>query len=766
MRMTMFIIAFLFCIGNVEAQGVKGKVVDENKEPVEYASVLLMQGNDSSFVRGTVSDKNGDFFLPYVGSIHDYFVKIKCLGFTTQTLFNLSKDSVAHVFVLPRNTVMLNDVVINGQRKNIRKINGGLSIGIANSYLKDIGNAFDVLEHLPLVINNNDEIQIMGKGKPIIYVDNRLIKNTRELERLFSKDIRKIDVINMPGSEYPSSAKAVIKIYTSKSKAEGLSFDAQTYIMRKDRFSEYLNGNIAYKIKWLNIFMNGDVLNGKGDYTRKTYYVASLQNSYEGKVANEKRNKNYSIGFNFDLSKHCSFGVRYEKTKMPNCVENKRLLVNDANILYSSMDTTSSKSNNNYLNAYLTGSLSSLLYEFNVDYNKGRYNLLSDISESNKVNQIKYESNNSYEQTAAKMKFSIPITCNNPITFGAEYNKTSFFSFQKVLNSNEEWGLSDAENKNYQYLYAGFVEYHYKWGNFQASVGSRVEYSQSDYYENKEKIDEQSKKYLSFLPTLSLGCQIRDWGIEINAQKHVERPSYKSLSNTTTYTSNVTRWQGNPFLHDTKEFEFDVSATSGNLYLSMGYQRTTNQIFEVNLPSETSSNIIIVKPINLPAYNTFSVEASWSFDWKFIHPNFDLNLQYQDLKYGNPVKEYNKPIAELMVDNRISLGRNYNLWISFNLRSKGNYATGYTYGYENLGFTISKNFFKKSLTIRLQCKDILNRGREKIEINTNNLYCIDKSVGNTRCVKLTISYNFNKSPKKYKGKNISSKELNRIKRQN
>ena len=37
-------------------QGIKGKIVDENNRPIEYANIVLLAKADSSFVAGAVSD--------------------------------------------------------------------------------------------------------------------------------------------------------------------------------------------------------------------------------------------------------------------------------------------------------------------------------------------------------------------------------------------------------------------------------------------------------------------------------------------------------------------------------------------------------------------------------------------------------------------------------------------------------------------------------------------------------------------------------------
>ena len=51
--------------------GIKGVVIDDqSKQPVEYASVALLKGTDSSLVSGTVSKANGYFEFDKITSRH------------------------------------------------------------------------------------------------------------------------------------------------------------------------------------------------------------------------------------------------------------------------------------------------------------------------------------------------------------------------------------------------------------------------------------------------------------------------------------------------------------------------------------------------------------------------------------------------------------------------------------------------------------------------------------------------------------------------
>lgn len=45
------------------AQNITGKIVDEKGEPLAYANVVLLNQQDSAFVKGTVSGEDGNSSL-------------------------------------------------------------------------------------------------------------------------------------------------------------------------------------------------------------------------------------------------------------------------------------------------------------------------------------------------------------------------------------------------------------------------------------------------------------------------------------------------------------------------------------------------------------------------------------------------------------------------------------------------------------------------------------------------------------------------------
>jgi len=141
---------------------------------------------------------------------------------------------------------MLDEVTVKGHRHIVSVKDNALVAHIANTELSQLGNANDVLSRLPFIQITDDEINIVGKGKPLIYIDNRLIRDDNELQMLKSENIKSIQIITSPGAEYSAEVKAVIKIQTKQSLARGFSAKVTSQITRKRVWEEMGMADLSY----------------------------------------------------------------------------------------------------------------------------------------------------------------------------------------------------------------------------------------------------------------------------------------------------------------------------------------------------------------------------------------------------------------------------------------------------------------------------------------------------------------------------------------
>jgi len=98
--------AFFSFLLFAEGSGViKGRVMDENNQPVEYATAVLRNSQTNKFVTGAVSNYNGEFVIENVDQ-GEYILSTKMIGYQKTDTKNIVVDKNQH-------RVVKKDVVMN-----------------------------------------------------------------------------------------------------------------------------------------------------------------------------------------------------------------------------------------------------------------------------------------------------------------------------------------------------------------------------------------------------------------------------------------------------------------------------------------------------------------------------------------------------------------------------------------------------------------------------------------------------------------------------
>ena len=180
---------------NTYAQSMKGKVLDENDEPLAYANVMLQKA-DSSYISGTMTDTLGIFILePHADAA---MIQISFIGYEVYSA-TVSGTDFGTIRMVP-DMEMLSKAVVKGYLPKTVIKGDAFVTPVENSVLAEAGSANDVLKKLPGVISKDGGYEVIGKGSPIIYINGRLLRDNAELEQLNSKEIKTVEVVQNPGA--------------------------------------------------------------------------------------------------------------------------------------------------------------------------------------------------------------------------------------------------------------------------------------------------------------------------------------------------------------------------------------------------------------------------------------------------------------------------------------------------------------------------------------------------------------------------------------
>ena len=192
-----------------------GTIIDEQGQPVAYANVSVLNPADSTLLSGGVSNESGYFAVPYetpppIGGGREGAVlaRISCIGY--KTVYKLcDKPEVGTVRMHPDNYI-IKGVVVQGERPKVQLQGNSLMMNVEGTVMERLGTAEDVLSRVPTISKKGEGYEILGKGAPQIYLNNRKLTDLNELRNIQSDFIRTVEVIQNPGARYDATVTGTL----------------------------------------------------------------------------------------------------------------------------------------------------------------------------------------------------------------------------------------------------------------------------------------------------------------------------------------------------------------------------------------------------------------------------------------------------------------------------------------------------------------------------------------------------------------------------
>jgi len=759
----VLLIIFFPSITLLRAQTISGKVIDEiTSEPLAFVNVVLIRTADSIFIAGTTTNNDGIFLIKPPNE--NFFLRISLLGYKTLEINELITDEIR---LMPDIHLLSEATVTATSVPKFRMEQGGISVNIQNSRFKELGTASEVLQYLPFVTKLGDSYSVFGKGTPLIYINNRLVRDFEELEELHSENIRKIIVITNPGAEYDAEIKAVIKIETVKLQGEGLSGSTSGSIIVDRKFSHNESINLNYRHKNLDIF--GTFRFSQG---RDLLNIDILQ-SDEVVLLNERlRRDTYfrgirsTTGFNYSFNKDQSIGFKCDFKNIPTDFEKHLINMNiqNNNIPESNIHSIQDRMSNQniyYLNTYYNGKpFSWMNVKFVADFSEGKT-----PNSQNTNNYIADSIQNIFTNGLQKYNlFATKIICETPLlegilTYGYEY---AYTINNQIFNVNEEGQTINLVPNNTiakQNLHAPYIKYMKSLRNFSLEIGVRNENVYFNYFTNHEKNNEQSYISHNLFPNIALTYSKGSSKMMLSYRKVIRRPSYYELRNNIQYDNPYVYETGNPYLQPTIINNLSFLFHQKNFQLMADYDMQKNFIFLY--PQNYFDNIVLYKPENIDKRRFLSISGSFSPTIDKWNPSIEIGFSKDFLRYGNLSQTYNQPVFNIDIENSISLFKNMQLGVDAYYSTNGNSGFYYLENNFRTNVYLSSTFFHQKIRINLKGNDLLNTDRIKRRLLINNISTYTNNDLNSRNITLSITYRFNATANKYKGEE-ASKELNRL----
>ena len=750
-----------------------GTIIDEQGQPVAYANIAVLNPTDSTLLCGGVSNESGVFVIPI--DQPSVLARISYVGY--RTIYKLCHSTKLGTIHMRPETMTIRGVVVNGERPKVQLQGNSLVMNVEGTVMERMGTAEDVLSRVPTISKKGEAFEILGKGVPLIYLNNRKLTDLQELRNIQSDNIKNVEVIQNPGVRYDATVQAVIIIHTKRATGEGLGVELQSWSRKGHGFANNERINLTYRTGKLELFAN---LFGaynkrweKGEF-EQTVFADTLWT-----IANRQKDKVYNpflegrFGFNYQIDDNNSFGGFYQNTY--DYVKTRSDYDDDLQANGNMYDHLQNSSVNraegapkHQANLYYTGKIGKLSIDFNADYtyrdqrNRNQQQELSDEYDDRDVNTYALTRS---RMMAEKLFVTHPLG-KGQIEVGEEYTNTRWNSSFE----NTEGYIPNSNNEQHEQAIAPFMELSQQLGRIRLSAGLRYEHVKSEYFVSGVRRDDQSRTYNDLFPSVSLSTSVKNLQLSFSYAKRTQRPSYWQLSSDVMYENRLNRQTGNPYLKPVKSHNLNITAMWKWLFLTTNYTRRIDPILYTaeSLAEDSKVNFVTYKNYDHADWLSVTlgiqkdVKLGRSITWT---PQYNIMLMkpWFSSTFLDAEKRFNHPMLSLQLGNILTLPNDWLLQGDFNMHTHG-YQQNVWFNCTNaiLSLSVSKDFFKRRLNVKLSGNDLFNGGINRFTLYSNRMMFRKVEDNDSRYVSLSLRYRFNVTPSKYKGTGAGNAEKSRL----
>jgi hypothetical protein len=780
----LFLLAVVTCSVTYAQCTIQGNVTDSTKAPVPYAAVGLLNAKDSVVVKGTLTNDAGLYSFANV-KVTTYLIKIDQPGYAVKYYGPVKPDSGEAKqlpdIMLRSSSKNLNEVSATAQRRVMEFKGGNVVLNVANSVLAQGNSVYDLLEHTPGVVIDNNSIILQGNSQVTIMIDEKPMQVPAAqfiqlLKGMPSENVERIEVLKNPPAKYDASGTGgFINIVSKKAHVYGLSgliygtasqgFYLSTYggiqLNYKTRhFTFYGNINPEYNndvtpntlaehfysATGTTIFTTNDVNQDIGtalvakagiDWNIDSKNSIGIRTDYE--VTNDQGSDNSvlsvsglnSLGFDHNVNAITSPdnnpGISYVVN-----AEHKFDTAGSAISFSGTCDISNDYDQNNTSSYYYAADNSSVLSPFityyNNAFNLNIYNCRLDLKKVFK-NSLEFE-------TGVKFQYMGLSSFNQSLFYDSKTGQDTVYS----MYSNTFTGSETTE--------AGYVTVIKKTKYLTAGFGLRGE---------NDILVEQSPAYgldltrqvFCLFPGMSLEYSKNpDNNFQLTFNRRVDRPDYGQLNPHVSINDQYNYYYGNPYLLPQYSNTFAFTYTfKGFLSSSVSYSHISDYMGEFNNQDNTTyieyRGWTNINDNDIYAYSLYGSgdAAKW---W-----SISLNGTASYITYGGVLNNVAYTTSGFSysgaVDNEFLLPGKYKLQVFAFFHGPGVNGIIHSDFWWRGNIFIKRNFIHDKLNLTMGVTDIFHTvlpGSYQQILGSDWTY---HEIADSRRFKVSISYSFGKN---------------------
>lgn len=660
MKKWIFLIAVLLA-AMVRASAARlspthGRVVDEQGQAIEYATVVLLRENRQ--IAGAATDADGRFDLTVQPG--EYTLRIQFLGFdpVTKEVLIGERSDLGDI-VLHSSPTRIEGVVVSA--RIVRREADRFVVDVANAPAAIGKDGIELLEQAPGVWIDGEKISINGKSGPKIYVNDRELKMDNEqmltyVRSLRAEQIQKIEVVPVTGADYDADASSgAIRITLRKRRENGLNGSVAFNTTQSSYIHSYdPSANLNLHTGRLDFYASAWGSLGRermlSDETTR-YNTADQSLTALSEALTNRRNYGLNAGALFEIDAKNSLGA--ELSGWHNGTWGPTTTSTDLGDGVGTVNTRSlfdnfDRRNNltatfNYIHRLDTlGSTLKLLADHTRHTADSGNDNSSHITSGNTAVDSLYRdaSTSIYDVTTATLALEKHFSPKWILKAGAKYTRNdmrneALYEYRKgdgwLPNDEQSYSVNYTENIAAAYAIASA-----RLGRWSLVAGLRGEYTFTH-----GKGGGLRQNYFSLFPNANLSWALdpkRGHSLVLQYARTIQRPSFWQLNPQRSQISDYTYQTGNPSLDPAFRHDLSLTVVLANRYtLTGGMQIVDGEIQQSILTDPDNPEMLRIDWVNFDATSSYYASVNLPFQptrW------WQLNINGFYMRRGQRVEQH------------------------------------------------------------------------------------------------------------------------------
>ncbi len=776
--LSFYLVAFFITFSNLifaQKAGVlvKGTVVESTNQPIEFATVMLVNKATKASVTGGTTDLDGKFALR--SNEKDIYIEVSFIGYTKLTIqdFEIVNGQIdLGTIMLSPDQQILAEVEVRAEKsQTVFKLDKRV-FNVGKDLSSTGASAYEVLNNVPSVnvniegeisLRGSSGVQILINGKPSVLASEQ----GNALGTITADMIEKVEVITNPSAKYEAEGTSgIINIVLKKEERKGVngSMSLNTGLphnhslglslnRRTEKFNLFTQIGAGYReLPRTNENINRDLVNNTTIYSdgkeyRNEYFynlilgtdyyinpqnVLTLSGSFIYEVEDQPSRTNFSLEdengdiisewYRTEITEALNPKYRYELQYKSDFKDDK-----DHVLLFSALGNFFGKDQSSeFDNITLSGlddysgnqqtrtNFQEAKYTFNLDYTKP-------FSE-----KFTLETGAQYVRQDVSNDFSVSNFDNGE--FIVDPNLTNIFEYnQNVLGI---YGTGAYEHKD-----------------LGVKFGLRVENTDLNTFLVNTN-ESNSQNFTNFFPSAHISYKLtKKFSVQTGYSRRIYRPRLWDLNPFFNIRNNFSVRAGNPDLQPEFTDSYEISSIYILDKISMNasvYHRYTQDVIDRIVTFE--NNVNTFKPFNIGIRNSTGFEFNTKISpkkWWTLNGDFNFNYFTRQGELENVAFDFSASQWSTKWTSKFNLPKDFDFEFTGRYQSEVQTVQGTTSDILFADFGMRKKILKGKAVLNFSVRDIF---ASRIRINETvqtDFYTYSESFRG-RFITLGFSYGFGK----------------------